>query len=160
MKSINECSAEERMIRALVAIETMSVDLSDENPILSAIYKIAHVALGHCPHPDWLQEIEEFEKVAVEHNLYHIDRVLRMCDVREQKNECLICGDAVSSIAATEQPRSRVLGIDQQEWSDEVEQHPVGHPHTRGSPYEPTTVELPPKIPPAAKRLRRGPYNL
>jgi hypothetical protein len=81
VQPIAECPIQERMLRALVAIEMMVMELADdapENKLYARIYTIAHAATGCCgnPHLDWLAEIEKSEAHGAVHNRYHVDRVL------------------------------------------------------------------------------------
>lgn len=84
MKPITECSREERLERALLAIECLTW-FFDESKCMTAeelsrkVYYIAHTAPGKCgnPHVDWLQTIEEIEKAGKEANIYDVEKTLQ-----------------------------------------------------------------------------------
>jgi hypothetical protein len=80
--SIKECSREERLERALLAIEGLTYCF-DEGGITAEdfsakTYMIAHVAPNKCgnPHEDWLLLIEEIEKSCKELNIYNVEKTL------------------------------------------------------------------------------------
>jgi hypothetical protein len=82
LKPILECSREERLERALLAIEAFGLMADDADPapasIMTKIYCIAHSATGRCrnPHEDWVKMIEECEKAGVEGNIYDAEKIL------------------------------------------------------------------------------------
>lgn len=82
LKPILECSREERLERALLAIEAFGLMADDTDPtpanIMSKIYCIAHAATGKCrnKHEDWLKMIEECEKAGVEGKIYNAEKIL------------------------------------------------------------------------------------
>lgn len=83
MKSILECSTEERMKRALLAIESLAScfmdachnEKTDKYKQFSDLYMIAHAATSKCRHNDWLEKIEECEKHAKEARLYDVEKM-------------------------------------------------------------------------------------
>lgn len=77
LKPITECSREERLERALLAIECFAMH-HDEDSEWGKVYMIAHSAVGRCgnPHTDWLPLIEECEKAGVEHKFYDAEKIL------------------------------------------------------------------------------------
>lgn len=81
LQSIFECSREERLERALMAIQTFGLISDDSLLAFTKIYCIAHAALGSCtnPHFDWLSIIEECEKHGKENNLYDAEKILNKC---------------------------------------------------------------------------------
>lgn len=84
LQPITECGREERMERALMALEAMSTrfgevpdDFRTVTPeemcrFVAAVYRISHTAPGRCgnPHPDWLAEVEEIEAESKKSRLY------------------------------------------------------------------------------------------
>lgn len=80
MKPIIECNDEERMKRALYAIEALTyMDWDDAEKLSSEVYMIAHAARSGCknPHLDWLEKIEEIEEFAKKANFYNVKEVLK-----------------------------------------------------------------------------------
>jgi hypothetical protein len=63
-KPLRECSREERLMRALLVIEGLTIEASDNDKRAAAVYRVAHTASGHCknPHEDWQAEWEQLEK--------------------------------------------------------------------------------------------------
>lgn len=80
LKPIKEAGEVERLKRALMVIEglTYEQDLTDENPFVNTVYRIAHAATGvhTCPHDDWLAEIEVLEKELKEANIVDVEKEL------------------------------------------------------------------------------------
>jgi hypothetical protein len=91
MTPITECSRDERMERALMAIEALTAQfgegaLEDFQTVppdqiarfVSAVYCISHAALGWCgnAHEDWLRKIEAVEAEGVAQKLYDPEKGL------------------------------------------------------------------------------------
>ncbi len=92
MQPITQCSREERMERALMAIEAMTTQFGEGVPedfttvtpeemsrFVSAVFKISHAAPGRCgnPHHDWLAKIEEVEADGKKRKLYDPEEGMR-----------------------------------------------------------------------------------
>ncbi len=78
MKSIHDSDTEERLKRALLAIEMISCfETRTDDDVMSKIFCIAHSSLKHCPHPDWLEIIERTEKEMANSNSYHVEKCLQ-----------------------------------------------------------------------------------
>jgi hypothetical protein len=82
LKPIRECNREERLERALLALECASM-IFDEGFIDSKqfshdVYIISHAATGRCnnPHENWMKKIEEIEEHGRKHNLYNVEKIL------------------------------------------------------------------------------------
>jgi hypothetical protein len=82
MKPITECSREERLERALMAIECLTYlfDSHDKDgkQLAHDVYCIAHAAPGRCgnPHEDWVKKIEEIEETGKSFNIYKVENHL------------------------------------------------------------------------------------
>lgn len=80
MNSIETCSREERLERALLAIEglTYLCERIEEDPFSSKVYMIAHAATARCKtrHEDWLKEIENIEELCFKSNIMNVKKIL------------------------------------------------------------------------------------
>ena len=81
MKSIHEASREERLERALLAIEGLTFLQNEEDPFACQVYRIAHAASGRCGAADhhdatWLEEIESVEKMLSNANIMCIAKIM------------------------------------------------------------------------------------
>jgi hypothetical protein len=79
MKPIKECSREELLERALLAIEalTFTFDESNAEQFSQDIYMIAHAASSRCCTPaGWLEKIEEIEKTGKSEGVYDVEKIL------------------------------------------------------------------------------------
>lgn len=76
IKPISECSREDRLERALLAIECLSS--LEENEKMGEIYMIAHVATNFCgnSHESWLKKIEEVEDFGRKNKLYDPEKLI------------------------------------------------------------------------------------
>jgi len=89
MKAICECTREERLERALMAIEALTYMFDeggiDAKQFSSDAYMIAHSSPGRCgnPHEDWLKKIEQIEASAKSMNLYDPEKVLARLHLKE-----------------------------------------------------------------------------
>lgn len=83
MKPIAECSREELLERAILAIESLVHNC--ESDLEDKIYTIAHVAHGRCsnPHKDWLKAIEECEAHGKRLLIYDVEKI-----IHGKKEEC------------------------------------------------------------------------
>ena len=92
MTPITECSREERMERALMAIEAMTCQFDHGQPedfktvtpeemarFVARVFEISHAAPGRCgnPHHDWLALIEEVEADGRKRKLYDPEKDMR-----------------------------------------------------------------------------------
>lgn len=82
MKSILDCNHTDKMTRALLALETLSV-MFDEGGISQEdfsndVYCISHAVQCRCknPHSDWLVKIEEIESVAKKYCFYDVEKII------------------------------------------------------------------------------------
>ena len=88
MKSIYDCDQNEKMLRALLVIDAMTLcidECTDGNPTRlqkysSSVYRIAHSASGMCGgcgnDSKWLEEIEKQAKILKERNTMDLEKVL------------------------------------------------------------------------------------
>lgn len=78
LKSIKECSREERLERALLAIEIFAMNnQTGNNGDWDKVYMIAHTASGRCcSQPGWIEMIEECEVSGKELKLYDVEECL------------------------------------------------------------------------------------
>ena len=78
MESIKTCSREQRLERALLAIEAFGAMDDQSSAAFDRIYQIAHSSLGHCgnKHLDWLADIEECEKIGADSKIYNVEKIL------------------------------------------------------------------------------------
>jgi hypothetical protein len=83
MKLITECNREERLERALMALECLSYMFDeggiDAKEFSHGVYCISHVAPGRCgnPHEDWLKKIEEVEKAGKKFGIYNPEKAMQ-----------------------------------------------------------------------------------
>jgi hypothetical protein len=104
MKPINECSREERLERALMAIEALTYqfgegtldDFKDATPeqisqFCSDVYMISHTAPGRCgnPHESWLKKIEEIEAFGKSAKIYDAEKQLAKTAEKSSLREVL-----------------------------------------------------------------------
>lgn len=56
--------------RVCLVIEmAVAESMRDDDPLLSAIYRHAHIASKRCPHPDWLADFEKTERAMIAHKV-------------------------------------------------------------------------------------------
>lgn len=85
MTPILDAPADERMKRALLAIEALAGESPDAGSLMGRIYMIAHAAVGKCkaPHANWLLLIEECEHHGKKANIYDVDEVFAVLGKEE-----------------------------------------------------------------------------
>ncbi len=91
MKPIHDCDQKEKMLRALLVIDAMTLGMAEferspnskEPPtqlerFISDVYCIAHAAHGMCgSHSTWLDRIEDNAKLLKEANIMDLEKVLK-----------------------------------------------------------------------------------
>jgi len=115
MTPIRECSSNERMLRALRVLEGLTYFLDDimetepKTPVehfVHNVYMIAHSAAGKCKtcrKGDWLDKIEEYEKMLKEVNIMDVEKELKEAEQAKCRESGSVYDESHSKVSNLQQ---------------------------------------------------------